>query len=311
MSVTETPTPTPTPKRAPKGSEPLPLWLRLLSAAALFVLLAGAIGAIMIGQAGGDAQEAVTTTQGQLETANSKVEAGGQLAGANIELCMDPEIVALLKARGRYGVCDLAVAVQQATVQGKPGENGAQGEQGPGPSEDQIDRAVTEYFAAHPLPEGKTPTVAQVTSVVADYLRANPPAPGRPPTPEEIATAVAAYIADHPNDFRGKDGTDGTPGRPPTAEEVRAVVEDYCSTGRCQGPKGDKGDQGIGITATNLKRDENNICTLYFTAEDPADGSTTQLSVQVNDELCPALPTETEKPTETTTTEPTDGEGGG
>jgi hypothetical protein len=271
----------------------IPLWI--LFSIGVAILLVLGVGVFTLGAKGQTVQEDKTATEGELQTEKSKVETGVQLAGANLEACKDPTVIQALRSGGYDQLCELAVIVQTQGKQGNPGDRG------PGPTQDQIDTAVQAYFATHPLPEGKGPTIAQVTTVVGEYLRANPPEPGRPPTPEEIALATANYIADHINDFQGPRGETGPP---PSAEDIRVAVSDYCAQeNRCRGAQG---PQGIGVTGTILKRDDQGVCTLYFNLENPANGNVTQSSVQVNDEMCSPPPTTT-----TTTPEPLLPTGGG
>lgn len=121
------------------------------------------------------------------------------------------------------------------------------GKQGPGPTQQQIDNAVIDYFAAHP--PGATPAMVGVQ--VAAYLTAHPPKPGPPPTPAQIATAAADYIAAHAADFQGVAGTAGTngangsPGADATDAQVASAVTAYCDAhSQCQGPTGATGPQG-------------------------------------------------------------------
>jgi hypothetical protein len=259
----------------------IPLWA--LASIAFALVLGMGISGFVLGTKGQTVQDQKTATEGRLETAESKVQTGVQLAGENLKLCQDPAIINTLRDNGYQHVCDLAIIVQ--TQAAEPGAPGKQGERGPGPTQTQVNAAVEDYFRAHPLPEGKSPTVEQVANAVGTYLRTTPPEPGRPPTADEIAMATAAYIADHAHEFQGPEGKQGEPGRPPTADEVRAAVATYCAdNGGCRGAQG---PQGTGITAAKLRRDDQQICTLYLTWENPADGSTGEFAVQVDDGMCP------------------------
>lgn len=273
-------TPESTSSRKTKWTDQIPV--PVLAGFSLVALAAVIVGVVILALVGGNAQQTADSSQQALNTANSKVATGQELAGENLEACMDPEVVKALIAGGHQRVCDLAIVVQ--TQEGTPGKPG---EPGPGPTQEQINAAVDAWFRTHPLPEGKSPTAEQVVTAVGEYLRANPPAPGRPPTPDEIAVATANYIALHKEDFQGPEGKRG-PG--PSAQDVRAGVEAYCTSADpspCRGPAGAQGPQGIGVTGTILKRDEQGTCTLYFNHENPANGEVRQSSVQVNDELCP------------------------
>jgi hypothetical protein len=262
---------------------------RMLATIAFVILILSAAGGIALGSLGQSTQNDAAAAKGQLKTAEGKVETGVQLAEANLDFCKDPAVVEVLSQGGYQDVCDLAVEVKTQGAPGEPGEQGQQGDRGPGPTQEQINKAVDEYFRTHPLPEGKSPTVEQVAVAVGDYLRTNPPAPGRPPTPEEVALATAAYLAEHAEEFRGPQGVAGERGPAPSAADVKAAVAAYCGeNGDCRGP------QGVGVTGTELHRDEQGVCTLYFTLENPANGQTRQIFVQVNDGMCspvPLLPT--------------------
>jgi hypothetical protein len=266
----------------------IPMVALLVIAAAIFV--AAGVGAFVLGGRGQAAQEGQTVAEDRLQTAESKVQSGAQLAGVNLKACTDPVVLAVLQERGYADLCDLAISVQ--TQAATPSE-GKPGKPGPGPTEEQIEQAVQQYCAVNDRCEGKAPTIDQLTEVIGNYLRLNPPEPGRPPTPEEIALAAANYIADHIEDFRGPKGQDAPP---PTAEDLQAAVAKYCSVdNRCRGPQG---PQGVGVTGTDLHRDAQGVCTLYFNLENPANGQVNQVSVQVNDEMCGPV----QGPTTTTTT---------
>src|SRR5690606_12800904 len=148
-------------------------------------------------------------------------------------------------------VCVEAEQVTQETsTPPAPGPEGPRGEPGPGPTEEQIQAAVSAYLTAHPPPAGRGPTPAEVAAAVASYLIANPPEPGRPPTAEEIAAAVETYFARNPPPPgpRGADGRDGEPGRPPTPAEIRAAVDQYLAEhpppAGAAGPPGPAGPPG-------------------------------------------------------------------
>lgn len=104
------------------------------------------------------------------------------------------------------------------------------GPPGPGPSDSQVDAAVSRFCAANGCmgPRGPAPTEAQVAVAVADYC-ADGRCTGRP----------GADGTD------GNDGQDGPPGPGPTPEQIAAEVEDYCAArGGCRGPVGPAGDDG-------------------------------------------------------------------
>lgn len=124
-------------------------------------------------------------------------------------------------------------------IAGPVGPAGPTGAQGPGPSQQQIDDAVTHYLADHPPAAGKDATAEQVAAAVGAYLSAHPPAPGRPPTAEEIAGAVSTYCAGH-------GGCVGPAGQSASDSQVATAVAAYCgqSPSPCQGPAGPAGPSG-------------------------------------------------------------------
>lgn len=104
------------------------------------------------------------------------------------------------------------------------GVAGAQGIQGPGPSDAQVASAVAAYLAAHPVP-GVSP--AQISAAVTAYLVASPPpsGPAGPgPSDQQVANAVAAYLQANPppSGPPGADGKDGAPGSPPAGWSFEA-----------------------------------------------------------------------------------------
>lgn len=96
------------------------------------------------------------------------------------------------------------------------GVAGAQGIQGPGPSDAQVASAVAAYLTAHPVPGV---SASQVAAAVSAYLAASPPpsGPAGPgPSDQQVASAVAAYMAANPAPSgppgaAGKDGANGSP----------------------------------------------------------------------------------------------------
>lgn len=136
------------------------------------------------------------------------------------------------------------VVAAPAPIAGPAGAPGAAGPAGPGPTQQQIDYAVTRYFADHP--PGDTPAI--VATQVAAYLTANPPPPGRPPTPAEIAAATSDYLSAHAAQFQGVPGPagqQGNPGQNATDAQVQDAVAAYCSTHNgCAGSPGTNGKDG-------------------------------------------------------------------
>lgn len=89
--------------------------------------------------------------------------------------------------------------------------SGAQGPQGPGPSDAQVAAAVSAYLQAHPVPGVSS---QQVATAVDAYFAASP-APSGPqgpgPSQQQIADAVASYMAANPAPS-GPAGPVGSPG---------------------------------------------------------------------------------------------------
>lgn len=115
-----------------------------------------------------------------------------------------------------------------------------------GPSNDQVQAAVDDYFAANPL-STQPGYERAIQRTVAFYLTENPPEPGRAPTKAEIREAVSiALEANPPEDgVDGVDGETGPPGPAPTQEQIAAAVAAYCqANGECRGPAGADGQQG-------------------------------------------------------------------
>src|ERR1044071_5098847 len=137
------------PAQRKRGIDRVPTTVLATIAIALFV--GAGVGAALLGQRGDVAQEDNATTKSQLRDAEQKVDTGVQLAGANLEFCIDPAVLAVLQKGGYDEVCKLAVVVQ---TEGKRGEAGQPGARGPGPTSEQIGAAVAQDFADHPLREG-------------------------------------------------------------------------------------------------------------------------------------------------------------
>jgi hypothetical protein len=101
-----------------------------------------------------------------------------------------------------------------------------------GPSQDQVDAAVADYFRQHPV----GPTPADIAAAVVNYLVKNP-APAGPkgdagaaPTADQMATAVANFCGQDSAPCRGpagEKGDTGATGPGPTAEQLAAAVHDY------------------------------------------------------------------------------------
>lgn len=94
-------------------------------------------------------------------------------------------------------------------------------------------------------PEGKRgpgPTPAQIRAGVDDWCsvgnRCRPPGPSR----QQLVAAVAAHCA--AGNCIGEKGEKGDQGPGVTSAQVSAGIEAYCSGDSCRGPKGDKGDKG-------------------------------------------------------------------
>lgn len=109
------------------------------------------------------------------------------------------------------------------------GVAGAQGIQGPGPSDSQVASAVAAYLAAHPVPGV---SASQVAAAVSVYLAASPPpsGPAGPgPSDQQVASAVASYLQANPppSGPPGADGKDGANGSPPAGWVFEAAGVTY------------------------------------------------------------------------------------
>lgn len=133
---------------------------------------------------------------------------------------------------------------------------------------------IGQYLADHP----QGPTAAQITNQIAAYFATNPVPPGK----------------------QGDKGETGAQGPPPTAEQILASITTYCSSrNECKGPQGNTGPQGISITNTAFVT-INGQCNFQVTLTNPADNTTTQQNLPVQDILCsPNNPPETTTPPET------------
>lgn len=98
-----------------------------------------------------------------------------------------------------------------------------------GPSQDQVDAAVADYFKAHP----PGPTPAEIAAAAVNYLQQHPPPagpegkPGAPPSADQMFTAVASFCGQDSNPCRGVKGDKGDPGPGPTADQMAQAVHDY------------------------------------------------------------------------------------
>lgn len=110
-------------------------------------------------------------------------------------------------------------------VKGDTGDSGPAGPAGPTPSNEDIYRAVQDYFTNHPPAAGRAPTAAEIAIAVINYLTANPVVGERGPGPtaDQVASAVKEYLTANPP-AAGPKGDDG-PG--PTADQVAAAVQAY------------------------------------------------------------------------------------
>lgn len=171
----------------------------------------------------------VTTTSTTAQT-DKQVAVGQRDATAQQATTLADQVAAACAAGGataadlqRVGACQQAAQVQSTPVP----VPGPKGDQGPGPTTEQINAAVASWLFKNPPPAGRAPTVAEIAAAVTDYMTANPAQPGRAPTAAEISNAVAGWFADHPV----RDGVDGTNGRDgkdapaPTAEQIQAAVD--------------------------------------------------------------------------------------
>src|SRR5690606_12287985 len=86
---------------------------------------------------------------------------------------------------------------------GPQGERGEKGDPGPGPTDEQVAKAVAEYLAANPPAKGEKGERGPQGE------KGERGEPGPPPTDDQIAAAVAAYLKANPPEK----GEKGDPGR--------------------------------------------------------------------------------------------------
>lgn len=129
-----------------------------------------------------------------------------------------------------------------------PGPPGARGEQGPGPSPEQVAAAVSAYCAGGRC--AAPPSGAQVSAAVVAYC-----SEGRCTGPAGAAGAAGGDGQDGTDGATGSSGPagptgpQGPAGPAPTADQIRAAVDAYCTTNGCTGPQGETGQTGRGIAA--------------------------------------------------------------
>lgn len=167
------------------------------------------------------------------------------------------------------------------------------GQPGPGPTQAEIDDAVSRYFVQHPLPPGQLPPVSEVAGLVAQYLIANPPAPGQDATPQMVSDAVTSYCTGH----NGCAGPAGQNGQNATDQQVAQEVSAYCATHNdcagtpgVNGKDGATGPQGVSITDLVFQRDSSGVCQAIVTLHDPATNTDNTVSHPAGDAACPLLP---------------------
>lgn len=118
-------------------------------------------------------------------------------------------------------VARLQTQVRQLGGSPVAGPTGPAGPVGPGPSDTQVQAAVTTYCGTHTC--------------------------GTPPTATQVADAVRAYC-DSNGQCRGtagKPGATGAAGPGPSVQQIAASVASYCATrNNCTGPAGPVGPQG-------------------------------------------------------------------
>ena len=250
----------------------------MLAAAAVAVaFLAGSVLWAQLGQ-----QEAEDQT-GVVEQQRDATAAQAQNLAAQIQAaCASGELTGVVCAQA-----ERVAAEPVPPVPGPVGPIGPLGPQGPAPTPEQIRSAVDAYLAANPPPPGRAPTASDVAAAVTNYLTANPPAPGRAPTAGEIAAAVELYFDTNPPPA----GPQGEPGRPPTAEEIRAAVDAYLAEhpppAGPSGPVGDPGPPGAqGVGVEDVRLEAAGGCELVFVLVNPADGTTTDHRVPVDNAMC-------------------------
>lgn len=107
-------------------------------------------------------------------------------------------------------------------------QRGPRGVQGPGPTREQVDAAVSAYCAERGLCRGPAGVA------------------GEPPTPSQVALAVASYCNARGEcaGLQGERGESGEKGDPPTEQQIADAVVAYCADGRCRGETGERGPVG-------------------------------------------------------------------
>lgn len=125
----------------------------------------------------GSASSQLDNLRQQSDSQNAQIEAlAGSLATTEAQLT-------------QHGIAPSAAPPAQVI-------QGAAGPQGPGPSDAQVQTAVSVYLASHP-PTASASTV-QIEDAVTAYLLLHPPAAGPAPTATQISSAVATYMAANP-----------------------------------------------------------------------------------------------------------------
>lgn len=206
-----------------------------------------------------------------------------QLTRQQIQAAVDGQrLAAQLKALGQE-----PVVTPPTPVTPQPGQPG------PGPTQAEIDDAVSRYFVQHPLPPGQLPPVSEVAGLVAQYLIANPPAPGQDATPQMVSDAVTSYCTGH----NGCAGPAGQNGQNATDQQVAQEVSAYCATHNdcagtpgVNGKDGATGPQGVSITDLVFQRDTSGVCQAIVTLHNPATNTDNTVSHPAGDAACPLLP---------------------
>jgi hypothetical protein len=270
-------------RHKPRRKIPAPRSRTLLICAAVAALLF-LLGSIIAAQVSRDAAQTETSiVEDQRDaTAAQAVEAARPV----LDLCGDQSPVGEALRTDPRNPCGLAQQVQAAPV---PGPEGPRGAAGPGPTPEQVSRAVADFLIENPPPAGRPPSPAEVAAAVAAYLTEHPPSPGRAPTAGEIASAVQTYYTANPPPA-GRDGEDG---RAPTPEEIQAAVAEYLAANPPPagpiGATGGPGAQGVGVQDIRTEQTGTD-CVLVFVLHDPATETTSERSIPVPAGMCPATP---------------------
>jgi hypothetical protein len=246
----------------------------------------------------------VTVNTSQIEDSRAQLGSKADDAATSVlQLCARNDNVSQVLQKA--GVCSKSAEVKQATT--PEVLQGAAGERGPSPTDEQVRVQVDSYFSQHPLPPGQLPTAQQVMSAVTAVYNANKPADGPPPTAAVVFQQVAQYCAG--DRCRGSDGKNGQDAPAVTAGQLFDQVTAYCNqaskpcvgaTGPqgpqgvqgAQGVQGVKGDTGTGVASFAIQGDTTN-CFLHIDYDKPRSDGTTSQDIPIPGSFCtPVTPPE-------------------